>query len=86
MRKQFDTCSYSELTNCVKGRIEGIREYRRFLNDDSVKSYSRIRAKVALSITIEKFEIQRLLKMRRVLKKSGQRHWNSDKLSIQGGE
>jgi len=82
MRKQFDSCSYEELTNCVHARIRWIREMKKFLKDENTKDYGHIKAKCRLSIATDKKEISKLLKMRRVLKKSNLKNWDSDILSV----
>jgi hypothetical protein len=82
MRKQFDGCSYKELTDCVKARIEWIRECRDFLKDEHCYKYGYLRASTALKILIMENEIRKLLKMRRVLKKSKYKNWNSELLSV----
>jgi hypothetical protein len=82
MRKQFDSCSYNELTMCVKARIKWIKEYDRFLADELSNKYTHIRVSIVLKKLGCQNEIKRLLKMRRVLKKSAHRNWNSDLLSI----
>ena len=80
---QFDTCSYKELTFCVKGRIRWIRESINFLNNPKlVEEYKIITERVRKGMENDKCEISKILKMRRVLKKSGQRNWNSDRLTI----
>lgn len=80
MRKQFDSCSYDELTCCITGRISWIRESYRFLADRNTAQYGHIRVKVIIGINTNKQEIKRLLNMRRVLKRSGLKNWDSDKL------
>ena len=82
MRNQFDGCSYEELTSCVKARIEWIRECRDFLNDEHCYKYGYLRASTALKILRMEDEIRKLLKMKRVLKKSKYKNWNSDLLSV----
>lgn len=82
MRKQFDSCSYAELTSCIKARIEWIRESRQFLRDKNTEVYRHTRATVRLTLLRNKLEIRNLLKMRRVLKRSGLKNWDSDKLAI----
>lgn len=80
MRKQFDSCSYEELTNCIHARVKWIRESRKFLADVNTREYGHIRSHVILSATTNKFEIRRLMKMRRILKRSGLRNWDTDRL------
>lgn len=80
MRKQFDSCSYEELTDCIHARIKWIRESRKFLADSNTKQYGHIRSKVIFGMATNKFEIRRLMKMRRVLKRSGLRNWDTDRL------
>jgi len=80
MRKQFDSCSYEELTSCIHARVQWIREYRRFRNDPNTLQYGHIRADMIFKILYCNREIKRLLKMRRVLKKSGLRNWDTDQL------
>jgi len=77
VRKQFDSCSYEELTECVHARVRWIREWRRFLKDNT-HQYGHIRSTAVIKIATNCHEIRRLLKMRRVLKKSGQRNWDTD--------
>jgi hypothetical protein len=64
MRKQFDSCSYGELTSCVHYRIKTIREFRQFLNDEKVHSYPSVRVAIGMKILIMENEIKRLLRMR----------------------
>jgi hypothetical protein len=82
MRKQFDSCSYDELTGCIIARIEWIRERQKFLKDPNSHPYGNIRVTVSLNILSYKHEIKKLLKMRRILKKSSYKSWNSDLLPI----
>lgn len=77
MKRQFDSCSYEELTRCAHARIKNIREYRRFLNDPFSSMYPHIRTKVIFSIAICKSEIRRLLRYRRILKKSDLKNFDS---------
>jgi len=80
MRNQFDSCSYEELTLCVHARVQWIREWRRFLKDGSTRQYGHIRSSAVINIATNCLEIKRLLKMRRVLKNSGLRSWDTDRL------
>ena len=80
MKNQFDSCSYEELTMCIHARVQWIREYRRFRTDDNTRQYGHIRAILLFKILSCKMEIKRLLKMRRVLKKSSLRNWDTDRL------
>lgn len=83
-RQQFDSCSYDELTRCVRARIEWIRECKRFLDDSYCRQYGSIRATIGLRVICCKWEIRRLLVMRRVLKRSGLHNWDSRILSLKG--
>lgn len=78
MKYQFDTCSYDELTRCVHTRIEWIRECRRFLADHNTRQYHHVRFQMVMKKWTYKHEVKRLLKMRRILKKSVTRQWNTD--------
>ena len=80
MRHQFDSCSYEELTSCVHARVSWIREYRRFRKDDYSTQYGHIRAGLIHQIVICNSEIKRLLKMRRILKKSSLKNWDTERL------
>lgn len=80
--EKFNTCSYGELTTCIRGRLNDIREYKRFLMNQECKFYPRIAAHIRFDIAFEKYEIRCLLKMRRVLKRSGLKSWDSTRLSI----
>lgn len=80
MREQFDSCSYDELTRCVHARVRWIREYTRFLADPLTAEYTTVRVNTAIRILSTKHEIGRLLKMRRTLKRSGRRNWDSSVL------
>lgn len=80
MKYQFDICSYKKLTDCIHARVQWVRECRGFLKDDNSKRYGYIRATVRLKIVINCQEIRRLLKMRRVLKKSDLRNWDTNRL------
>lgn len=84
MRYQFDTCSYDELTRCVQARIEWLREVRSFLADPVTKKYHHVRFHAALDEWTYKVEIKRLLKMRRVLKSSITKQWNTDYFTRRG--
>jgi hypothetical protein len=50
MWKQFETCSYEELTSCIKARIKWIRESREFLKDPNTFKYGHIRATMRLKV------------------------------------
>ncbi len=78
MRGQFDSCSYNELTSCVHARIEWIRESRKFLKDPVSRNYPHVSSKQRLNVVINSNEIKRLLKYRRILKKSNLRNFDSD--------
>jgi hypothetical protein len=78
---KFNTCSYDELTDCIRARIEWIREYTQFLHDENSLVYSHLRGVAIARSALYKSEIRRLLKMRRVLKRSRLKNWNSDILS-----
>lgn len=78
MKYQFDTCSYGELTRCVRARIKWIRECRRFIADPTSKGYHFVRMQMVFKISSLGVEIKKLLKMRRILKKSVTRQWNTD--------
>lgn len=79
MEGQFDSCSYNELTNCVKARIKMIRENQRFLDDTKASSnYPNIRIQCSFKISDLNQEIRRLLEMRRILKSSGRKNWDSN--------
>jgi len=80
MRKQFDSCSYEELTSCIHARVKWIREWRKFRNDADTMQYEHIRSTAIIKIAVNCREIRRLLKMRRILKKSGLRNWDTDRL------
>ncbi len=80
MREQFDSCSYEELTYCIKARIKDIREFREFLKDEYSYKYKEVRTSIMFKTLISKSEIRRLLKMRRVLKKSQYKNWDSSLL------
>lgn len=84
MKYQFDTCSYEELTSCVRARIKWIRECKRFLRDPASRPYHHVRMQMALKWRTYEFEIRKLLKMRRILKKSVTRQWNTDYFVRQG--
>ena len=78
IRQQFDSCAYSELTDCVIARIEWIREERSFLADKELNTkYFVMRPYVMHTLERNEKEVRRLLKMRRVLKKSPYKNWNS---------
>ena len=79
MRYQFDSCSYEELTGCIHARVQWIREWRRFLKDDT-HQYGHVRSTAIIKIATNCLEIKRLLKMRRILKKSDLRNWDTDRL------
>ena len=77
-RQQFDSCAYSELTHCVIARIEWIREERDYLaNEELGNKYPIMRGYVLHSLDRNEKEIRRLLKMRRILKKSPYRNWDT---------
>lgn len=76
--RQFDTMSYAGLTRCVRARIQWIREYNRFLEDEHSKNYEHIRSTIVLSKLTAEHEINELLRMRRILKASPLRNWNTD--------
>lgn len=81
--KQFDSCSYDELTHCVIARIQWIREYIEMLYDSAiVKEYPSIVNKIKTSIENNRNEIKQLLKMRHILKRSDLKNWDSDRLNI----
>lgn len=82
-RQQFDSCSYNELTWNIKIKITSIREYQEFLNDETITGkYPFMKTYVEYLLERSEKEIRRLLKMRRVLKKSKYRNWDSDFLSV----
>jgi hypothetical protein len=68
---KFDSCSYEELTDCIRSRIEWVREYREVLSDPNMKKYSHTRHMIALSLIDNRREIKILLNSRRILKSSG---------------
>lgn len=78
MRKQFDSCSYDELTYCIKNRIEWLRSYKEMCKSNILKDFPKQKADLRLSAVIQKSEIGRLIKMRRILQKSGLKNWDSD--------
>lgn len=79
MKGQFDSCSYNELTNCIKARIKMIRENQRFLDDaETYSNYPNIRIQCYFKISDLNQEIRRLLEMRRILKSSGRKNWDSN--------
>jgi hypothetical protein len=82
-RQQFDSCSYGELTYCVTARLQDIREYKDFLNNQEIiNKYPVMKAYVVHSLERSEKEIRRLLKMRRVLKKSPYKNWDSRLLTL----
>lgn len=82
-RQQFDSCAYSELTHCVIARIEWIREDRAYLaNEELVTKYPLMAKRIRHSLDRSEKELRRLLKMRRVLKKSPYRNWDSRLLTL----
>jgi len=85
MRNQFDSCSYDELTSCLKARVEWIRESRLFLADPYTLKYEHVRAKTILSMAINADEIRLLLIIRRVLKRSKYRNWDSTNKDLVNG-
>lgn len=77
-RQQFDSCAYSELTHCVIARIEWIKEDRAYLaNEELNLRYPVMHSYVAHALDRNEKEVRRLLKMRRVLKKSPYKNWDS---------
>ena len=70
---KFDSCSYDELTNCIRGRIRDIRNYRNVLST-GLEKYPYVKQKILKSLEIDLFEIKKLLRYRRVLKRSGCRN------------
>lgn len=83
IRHQFDTCSYDELTHCIKARFNDIREYRNYLANQEVNAkYPMMRKYVERGLDVTEKEVRRLLKMRRVLKKSVYRNWDSKLLDV----
>lgn len=80
---QFDTCSYWELSSCIKARIQWIREMASLLENTQIsEDYKLVVLTVKQRITNDQNEIVKLLKMRRVLKKSGLRSWDSNVLAV----
>lgn len=79
MKEQFDSCSYNELTSCVKSRIKWIRENKRFLYEEKASSnYPNIKVQCVFKTFELEEEIRRLLEMRRILKSSGRKNWDSN--------
>lgn len=66
---KFHSCSYEELTNCVRFRIQTIRQYRRFLETHSLPGYPDVRFRIKLAILTEEQEIRDLMEMRRMMKR-----------------
>lgn len=85
MYNQFGSCSYDELTSCVKARVKWIREARLFLGDPLTIKYQHVRGKIRLSMLTNKLEIRRLLIMRRVLKTSPYNNWDDDNTYLRMG-
>ena len=77
--KNFDGCSYNELTQCIHARISWIRELRRFRLDELSKDYPYLRTSLIFKIGSYETEIRRLLEMRRILKDSGFKNWDSER-------
>lgn len=83
IRHQFDTCSYDELTHCIKARFDDIREYKDYLANEEINSkYPMMRKYVERGLDVTEKEVRRLLKMRRVLKQSVYRNWDSRLLNV----
>lgn len=68
---RFDSCSVADMRSCILYRRDTIREIRKFLKDPSSKQYPTIRAKVSLSILIDKYEIHWLNQARHLLLATG---------------
>ena len=85
MYNQFGSCSYDELTSCVKARVKWIREARLFLGDPLTIKYQHVRGKIRLSVLTNKLEIRSLLVMRRVLKTSPYKAWDDDNAYLRLG-
>jgi len=77
MTYQFDSCSYGELTNCVRYRIKWLKGYRKIGEEGILKDYPDIMAGLRIKAAFERSEIKKLLKMRRILKKSDLHNWDS---------
>lgn len=80
-KTQFNSCSYDELTYCLRHRLEWIRSYRKSQADGVLVEYPNLNASLRLSCIVQQMEIKRLLKMRRVLKRSNYKNWNSEFLT-----
>lgn len=65
---QFASCSYDELTSCLKHRLDIFKEYRGFLNGE-LTEFNHVRWLVRMSQLSLREEIRYLLKRRRELKR-----------------
>lgn len=73
-KHDFDSCSYDELTHCIKFRLKSIREIkcaRKLLVD----KYPNVCACLRLTELNLKYEIKELFKMRREMKIKNANHW-----------
>jgi hypothetical protein len=77
-RRQFDSCSYDELNDCILARIKWIREFNKFLNDSNTKEYTHTRATLRLNILISKQEIHRIWKIRHLMKRYNIKNWDHE--------
>lgn len=81
--ERFDSCSVAEIGSCILYRRDTIREIRKFLKDPNSRQYPTIRAKVRLSILIDKDEIHWLNQARHLLLATGCKNirdyrWNQE--------
>lgn len=80
--KDFDGMSYSGLTRCIRGRIQDLREYRKFRKEHGVilRDYTAVRLTLFFRTKMIEMEIRELLSMRRRLRKSPYCNWYTTRI------
>ena len=74
--KDFDGCSYAELTRCIYYRVEKLKEFREFLKDrETGRKYPSVRSSAVFTGLRYELQIKKLMKMRRRLRKSPYCNW-----------
>lgn len=73
-KRDFDSCTRHELTECVKYRIKVIREIRLAKVEVAFK-FPNVYTYLMLKEMNLQIEIKSLLKMRRIMKERNLHHW-----------